>query len=380
MRIRPALYLLSAVLFALLAAHAAAAPTPAAPDIEGSGHLLIDHNSGRVLAQSNAGERLEPASLTKIMTAYVVFRELAEGNIQLEDAVLVSKKAWKTPGSRMFIEVGKKVSVEDLLKGMIIQSGNDASVALAEHIAGSEQTFADLMNTHARRLGMDDTHFVNATGLPDDNHYTTANDMALVTAATIREFPVFYAWYKVKEYTYNKIRQHNRNQLLWRDESVDGVKTGHTEAAGYCLVASAERDGMRLNSVVMCTGSVAARSAASQSLLNYGFRFFESHKLYASGQTLTNVRVWKGAQSELPVGPADDVYVTIPRRRYKDLNPSMEVNPKIMAPVAKGQQVGSILVTLDDETISEVPLVAQREIGAGGIWNKLKDSALLWLE
>jgi D-alanyl-D-alanine carboxypeptidase (penicillin-binding protein 5/6) len=368
------------LLLALLACRAVAAPTPAGPDIEGSGHLLIDFHSGRVLAESNSDARLEPASLTKIMTAYVVFRELAGANIRLEDQVLVSERAWKTPGSRMFIEVGKRVSIEDLLRGMIIQSGNDASVALAEHIAGSEDTFADLMNTHARRLGMNSSHFVNATGLPDENHYTTAADMALVTAASIREFPRYYAWYKEKEFTFNKIRQHNRNKLLWRDESVDGVKTGHTDAAGYCLVASAERDGMRLISVVMGTDSVEARTAASQSLLNYGFRFFESHKLYAGAQALTNVRVWKGSQSELPVGPAQDVYVTIPRRRYKDLNPSMEVNPRVMAPVAQGQQVGRVLVALDDTTVAEVPLVALQEVGEGGIWNTLKDSALLWFE
>jgi len=253
-------------------------------------------------------------------------------------------------------------------------------VALAEHIAGSEETFADLMNTHARRLGMKNTYFMNATGLPDEEHYTTARDVALVTAATIREFPDYYGWYKEKEFTYNKIHQYNRNQLLWRDDSVDGVKTGHTEAAGYCLVASAERDGMRLTSAVLGTSGVDARASASQALLNYGFRFFESHKLYARDQALTNVRIWKGALSELPVGPAEDVYVTIPRRRYKDLDPKMEVDPRIMAPVAKGQQVGLILVSLDDKTVSEVPLVALQEVPAGGIWSKLKDSVLLWFE
>jgi D-alanyl-D-alanine carboxypeptidase (penicillin-binding protein 5/6) len=380
MRIRSLFFHSIMFLFALLASRAGAAPPPAAPDIGGSGHLLIDYHSGRVLAQSNADIRLEPASLTKIMTAYVVFRELGGGNIHLDDSVLVSKKAWKTPGSRMFIEVDKRVSVEDLLKGMIIQSGNDASVALAEYVAGSEDSFADLMNTHARRLGMNNTHFVNATGLPDGNHYTTAVDMAIVTAASIREFPQYYAWYKEREFTFNKIRQSNRNRLLWRDDSVDGVKTGHTDAAGYCLVASGERDGMRLISVVMGTASEEARAAASQSLLNYGFRFFESHKLYGSGQALTNVRVWKGNLSGLPVGPAEDVYVTIPRQRYQDLNPSMEVNPQIMAPVAQGQQVGRILVALDGQSISEVPLLALQEVEAGGIWSKVKDSVLLWFE
>jgi D-alanyl-D-alanine carboxypeptidase (penicillin-binding protein 5/6) len=377
----PTLQNLYLILFAsALALGADAAPIPAPPTIAGSGHLLIDHHSGVVLAENNADARLEPASLTKIMTGYVLFRELKEGNIKLDDPVLVSAKAWRTPGSRMFIEVGKKVSLQDLLMGMIVQSGNDASVALAEHIAGSEATFADLMNTHAARLGMVDSHFLNATGLPDENHYTTARDMAILTSATIREFPEQYAWYKIKEFTFNGINQHNRNKLLWRDESVDGVKTGHTEAAGYCLVASATRDDMRLVSVVMGTSSVEARASESQSLLNYGFRFFETHKLYAKDQVLTHVRLWKGMESELPIGPEDDVYVTIPRRQYKNLNPSMEINPTIMAPVSRGQAVGRVLVTLDDNTVAEVPLVVLKDIPEGGLWQRLKDSALLWFE
>ncbi len=363
-----------------LSAVQAAAPTPSPPTVAGSGHLLIDHNSGQILAESNADTRLEPASLTKIMTGYVVFRELKEGNIQLEDQVVVSKKAWRTPGSRMFIEVNKEISVEDLLEGMIIQSGNDASVALAEHIAGSEETFADLMNTHARRLGMADSNFRNATGLPDENHYTTARDMARVTSASIREFPEYYAWYKVKEFTFNDIKQHNRNQLLWRDDSVDGVKTGYTKAAGYCLVASAERDGMRLVSVVMGTKSVGARTAESQSLLNYGFRFFESHKLYGKEQVVSKVRIWKGEESELPVGPAGDIYVTIPRRQYKNLSQQTEIDPQIMAPVTQGQQLGRVLVNLDQKQIAEVPLIALQGVADGGIWPQVKDSVLLWFE
>ncbi len=357
-----------------------AAPTPAPPNIPGSGHLLVDHNSGRLLAESNADQRLEPASLTKIMTAYLVFRELAEGSIRLEDQVRVSEKAWRTGGSRMFIEVGKKVSIEELLHGTIIQSGNDASVALAEHIAGSEETFADLMNTHARRLGMADSNFRNATGLPDENHYTTASDIARVTSASIREFPEYYAWYKVKEFTFNGIKQHNRNQLLWRDDSVDGVKTGYTKAAGYCLVASAEREGMRLVSVVMGTKSVSTRTAESQSLLNYGFRFFESHKLYGKEQVVSKVRIWKGEESELPIGPAGDIYVTIPRRQYKNLSQQTEIDPQIMAPVTQGQQLGRVLVNLDQKQIAEVPLTALQSVADGGIWPQVKDSVLLWFE
>ena len=373
-------YLMAILCTAALSAAQAASPIPSPPAIAGGGHLLIDHNSGRILAESNAEARLEPASLTKIMTAYVVFRELKEGNIELEDQVVVSKKAWRTPGSRMFIEVNKKISVEDLLKGMIIQSGNDASVALAEHIAGSEETFADLMNTHAVRLGMQNSHFLNATGLPDENHFTTARDMALVTSASIREFPQLYAWYKIKEFTFNDIKQHNRNQLLWRDDSVDGVKTGHTKAAGFCLVASAERDGMRLISVVMGTDSVGARTAASQSLFNYGFRFFESHKLYDREQVVSNVRIWKGEQSELPVGPAGDIYVTVPRRQYKNLSSQTEIDPQIMAPVTRGQQLGRVLVSLGERQVAEVPLVALQNVADGGIWPQARDSVLLWFE
>ena len=364
----------------LFSAYAFGAPIPAPPSVAGTGHLLIDHNSGTVLAEANADTRLEPASLTKIMTAYVVFRELQEGNIQLQDKVLISEKAWRTPGSRMFIEVGKKISVEDLLKGMIVQSGNDASVALAEHIAGSEETFANLMNSHAKRLGMHDTNFLNATGLPDENHYTTARDIAKVTAASIREFPDLYAWYKVKDFEFNGIKQSNRNKLLWRDEAVDGVKTGYTKGAGYCLVASAIRDNMRLTSVIMGTKSESTRASETQALLNYGFRFYESHRLYDKDSNMTKVRVWKGAQSELPVGPATDVYVTIPRRQYKNLKPAMELDPQIMAPISRGQPVGRVLVTMGDETLSEVPLVALRDVPEGAIWQRLMDSALLWFE
>ncbi len=353
-------------------------PIPDPPELAAKGYLLVEHNSGTVLAQSNAGERLEPASLTKIMTAYVVFRELAGGNLTLEDQVLVSEKAWRTGGSKMFIEVGKKVSLEDLLKGMIVQSGNDASVALAEHIAGSEETFAELMNTHAERLGMRDTHFVNATGLPHEDHYTTAQDMALVTAASIREFPQYYAWYADKEFVFNGIKQPNRNRLLWRDESVDGVKTGHTEAAGYCLVASAKRDGMRLTSVIMGTKGEEARARASLALLNYGFRFYETHKLYPGGEPVQTLRVWMGDIEDLPVGPAEDVYVTIPRRKYDKLAAQLVKDPDISAPIAKGASVGYIGISLEGQEVRRVPLVALQEVAEGGLLQKAKDSILQW--
>lgn len=359
---------------------ALAAPTPAPPTVDATGYLLVDMDSDTVLAAKNAEQRLEPASLTKIMTAYVVARELHNGSIKLTDQVLISEKAWKTPGSRMFVEVNTRVTVEDLLKGMIIQSGNDASVALAEHVAGSEEAFANLMNDQAHRLGMLGTHFVNATGLPDPDHYTTPRDIVLVSEAMIREFPELYELYSVKEFTYNDIRQHNRNNLLWRDASVDGVKTGHTEAAGFCLVASAKREGMRLVSVVMGTKSEKARASESQSLLNYGFRFYETHRLYGANDRLTRTRIWKGEQEEVGLGLANDLYVTIPRRQYDKLNARTDINAGIEAPVSKGQKLGEVIIELDGETITRQPLVALEEVPEGGIWRTVVDSVLMMLE
>jgi D-alanyl-D-alanine carboxypeptidase (penicillin-binding protein 5/6) len=355
-------------------------PPPAAPAIDATGYLLIDMDSDAVLAAKDPGQQLEPASLTKIMTAYVVFNELRGGSISPSDQVLVSEKAWKTPGSRMFIEVNKRVSVEDLLKGMIIQSGNDASVALAEHVAGSEEAFANLMNDHARRLGMNDTHFVNATGLPDPTHVTTPRDIVKVTEAMIREFPEMYRLYSVREFTYNDIRQHNRNRLLWRDDTVDGVKTGHTEAAGYCLVASARRGGMRLISVVMGTDSEEARIDESRALLDYGFRFFETHRLYQGDERLTRTRVWMGESETVPLGLAKDLYVTIPRRQYDRLAARTEIEPQIQAPVARGQRVGDVIVELDGELVVRRPLVALDEIPEGGLWRRAVDTVLMMLE
>lgn len=359
---------------------AQAAPVPAPPQVAASGHLLMDIDSGAILSEANADQRLEPASLTKIMTAHVVFNELKDNNLKLSEEVLVSEKAWKTPGSRMFIEVGKKVTVDDLLKGLIIQSGNDASVALAEHIAGSEDAFASLMNEHARKLGMDDTNFTNSTGLPDPDHYTTPRDILKVTKDTIKGFPEYYKLYAVKEFTFNEIKQHNRNSLLWRDESVDGVKTGHTEAAGYCLVASAKRSGMRLISVVMGTESEKARARESQALLNYGFRFYETHRLYGGGESLTRVRVWKGDKEQADVGLAKDLYVTIPRRQYKNLEAQTIINHPIQAPVAQGQTIGRLVVELQGDTHTEVPLIALGEVADGGLWRSAVDSVLLMLE
>ena len=353
-------------------------PIPDPPQLAARSYLLVDYDSGEVLAESNADERQEPASLTKIMTAYVVFRELGDGKLSLRDQALISERAWRTGGSKMFIEIGKQVSVEDLLKGMIIQSGNDASVALAEHVAGTEETFADLMNTHARRLGMKKSNFTNATGLPHEAHYTTARDIALVTAASIREFPEYYAWYAVKEFTYNDIKQRNRNRLLWRDESVDGVKTGYTKNAGYCLAASAERGNMRLTSVVMGAKGDEARAYASLALLNYGFRFYETHKLYAGGQRIETLRIWMGEVEGLPVGPAEDITVTIPRRMYDKLSAKLVKGPDISAPIVKGTVVGHISIAFEGKEMRRVPLVALQDVAEGGILQKGKDAVLRW--
>ena len=357
-----------------------AIPTPAPPSIAGSGHLLIDFHSGHIISQENANQRLEPASITKLMTAYVVFTELAQGNLNLNDEVLISEKAWKTPGSRMFVEVGKKVKLEDLLKGMIIQSGNDASVALAEHVAGSESVFASVMNTQAQRLGMLDTNFENATGLPSPNHYTTAEDIAKMSMATIREFPEYYKWYSVKSFTFNKIKQPNRNALLWRDDAVDGMKTGHTEAAGYCLVSSAKKDNMRLISVVLGTKSKKDREKESQKLLNYGFRFFETHKLYSAGESLSKTKVWKGISDQLAVGLAEDLFITIPRNQYKNLNADISLNLPLLAPVNKSQAIGKLNIDLAGNIVTQKSLIALEDIAEAGFVGSIIDSVMMMFE
>ncbi len=363
-----------------ISAQAAPSLIPSPPRLSATGYVLIDFSSGQVIVADKPEQRLEPASLTKMMTAYVVFSEIKDGHISLDDKVRISEKAWRMPGSRMFLEVGDVVTVEKLLKGLIIQSGNDASVALAEFVAGSENAFVPLMNAHAERLGLTGTHFANSTGLPHEDHYTTPIDMAHLAAALIRDFTVHYSWYSQKKYTYNNITQSNRNLLLYRDESVDGIKTGHTESAGYCLVASAKRDTMRLISVVMGTKSEKARAQESQKLLNYGFRFYETHQLYAANKPLKQMRIWKGERENVAVGLAKDLYVTVPRGQYKQLKASMRVSKNLVAPVKAGQKVGQVSVKLGDKFISERPLVAQQSVKEGGLWQKLKDSALLLLE
>jgi len=353
---------------------------PAAPSVAANSYVLLDFNSGKVLAEKNADLRLAPASLTKIMTVYVVFRELKNGHLTLDEKVTISKKAWQTPGSRMFVEVNKQVAIEDLLQGVIIQSGNDASVALAEHVAGDEATFAAMMNQNAERLGMLDSHFENSMGLPSENHYTTARDLAKLTIAVIKEFPDYYRWDSQKEFTFNKITQPNRNKLLWRDKSVDGVKTGYTEEAGYCMVASAKRENMRLISVVMGTKSANARANESQTLLNYGFRFFETHKLYGANEVLTETRIWKGDSKKLPMGLTEDLYVTIPRRHYNDLKAEINMDKKIIAPVNEGVSLGTVNVALVGEVVVEKPLVALKTVNKGSFVQRLYDEAMLMLE
>lgn len=370
---------LTIALFLTVASTVQAVPSiiPSPPKLAATGYVLMDYQSGQVVADYNADQRMEPASLTKMMTAYVVSHELQSGHIALTDMVRISEKAWRMPGSRMFIEVGTEVSVEQLLKGLIIQSGNDASVALAEHVAGSEDTFVPLMNAHAKTLGLNGTHFANSTGLPHPEHYTTPHDMARLAAAIIRDYPDHYEWYSEKSYTYNNIAQSNRNLLLFRDDSVDGLKTGHTESAGYCLVASARREEMRLISVVMGTKSEKARAQESQKLLNYGFRFYETHRLYSAGQELKEMRIWKGESESLKLGLSDELYVTVPRGQYKELNASLSVDKTITAPASRGQAFGSVSIRLNDQVVAERPLVALQDVPKGGLMQIIKDNVLL---
>ena len=358
---------------------AAITPNPSAPTIAAKSYILQDFASGKIIAASNSEQRLPPASITKLMTAYVVSHELEAGNIALSDDVRISEKAWRMVGSRSFIEVNTKVSVEVLLRGMIIQSGNDAAVALAEHIAGSEDTFAQMMNQYAQQLGMFNTNYRNSTGLPDPEHYTTAHDIAILAAAIIRDFPDHYAWYAEKEFTYNNITQHNRNKLLWRDATVDGLKTGHTEEAGYCLTASAERSGMRLISVVLGTRSENARAQETQKLFNYGFRFFESHDLYEAQQKIADSKVWKGETDLVNVGLAESLAVTVPRGRYKELVATSNIQRPIVAPITAGQVLGEVTINLGDELIATRELVALEDINEGSWWRQLIDTILMMI-
>ncbi len=363
-----------------LTTQAAPRPIPAPPAVAASGYILQDFHTGKIIASSKATERLEPASLTKLMTAYIVFVELEKNNIALADEVLISETAWRTGGSRMFVEVNSRVSVENLLKGMIVQSGNDATVALAEHIAGTEGAFAELMNHEAKLLGMTGSNFQNASGLPGKEHYTTAADLAILTRALIANFPAYYLWYSQKEFTYNDITQPNRNKLLWRDDTVDGVKTGYTNSAGYCLVTSALRDDMRLISVVLGAKSPNARSRESQKLLNYGYRFYQTRRLYTADETLSTSKLWKGNRSEINLGISQDIYITIPRGQDDILSATIQVQEQIIAPIGKGAPLGTAIVTFDDEILAEQTLIALDDYTEGGLIQRLKDTVLLFFE
>ena len=356
---------------------AAPAMVPSPPQLKANAWLMVDFNSNRVLAEHNSTLQIEPASLTKMMTGYVVLRELEKKSIHMNDEVLISKKAWQMKGSLMFIEVNTRVSVEQLLKGMIIQSGNDASVALAEHVAGSEDAFVQLMNQYAETLGMHDTHYMNSTGWPAEKHYTTARDLVILSRALIRDYPEHYSWYKEKVFTYNNIKQNNRNRLLWLDDRVDGIKTGHTESAGYCLVASAVKDDMRLITVVLGTDSDKARSSNSRTLLNYGFRFYETFLLHKANEPLTSMRIWKGDKKELSLGVNEDLYLTLPRGQRKKITANMTLEPMLVAPAHIDQQYGTVDIKLAGEALTSRPLVALEEVPSGGLWRKMVDSIIL---
>lgn len=353
---------------------------PDPPPINAVGYILIDANSGEVIAKSNANERMEPASLTKMMASYIVARAIRDGKVSMTDEVKVSEKAWRMKGSRMFIEVGKTITLEKLLNGMIVQSGNDATIALAEHVAGDEESFVKMMNETAKKLGLLDTHFVNATGLPNEDHYSTPRDMTMLGLALIRDFPEHYSYYSRKEYTFNSIKQFNRNLLLWRDDSVDGIKTGHTDSAGFCLVASAKRGNMRLISTVLGAKSKEARASESQKLLTYGFRFFETHKLYSANDELTHVKIWKGDSDNLPLGIDEDLYITIPRGQYDKLDASMSINSTIVAPVARGDVYGNVIINLGTKQVARRELVSLSNVAEGSFWHNLVDSVNLWLK
>ncbi|MFZ5492423.1 MAG: D-alanyl-D-alanine carboxypeptidase family protein [Pseudomonadota bacterium] len=364
----------------LLAAGAvhAAPPVPSAPQLGARSYLLYDYHTGQVLTARDPETQQPPASLTKIMTAYVAFDALHKGDLKLDDEITISKEAWRTGGSRSFIDPAKPVPVEVLIHGVLTQSGNDATLALAEHMAGTEAAFADLMNAQAKRLGLTQTHFVNSHGLPADEHYTSALDMAHLAAATIRDFPDYYPWYSFKSFTWNNITQPNRNRLLFWDKTVDGLKTGYTEAAGYCLVTSAKRDDMRLIAVIMGSDSDNSRFQEAQALFNWGFRFYETHRLYPAGEKRTDAPVFGGEEQAVPLGLADDLYVTVPRGKYGELAASVEVAPRLLAPVAKGSPQGTLRLKLGDEVLLERPLVALADVGEGNIFRRAIDAARLW--
>lgn len=373
--------IITALVLVLLSTGTASAQSvliPSPPQIAASSFILMDPLSGQVIMEENSHERLPPASLTKMMTAYIVERELDEGRLSMSDMVPISVNAWRTEGSRTFVKEGTEVSVEDLLRGVIIQSGNDASVALAEYVAGSEDAFVDIMNQQAELLGMNETRFATATGLPAPDQFSTANDLAILARAIINDYPESYPLYAEKHFTFNNIRQPNRNSLLWRDDSVDGLKTGHTEEAGYCLVASAKRNDTRLIAVVMGATSTTARAQEVQKMLNYGFRYYQTQRLFSKGQELMQARVWSGESDQLSVGILDDVNVTIPRGARDSLQSVIELDTVIKAPVSVGDELGRVKVTLEGETVVDQPVLALSDVPEGGFFKRIWDAIKLF--
>jgi D-alanyl-D-alanine carboxypeptidase (penicillin-binding protein 5/6) len=373
-----------ALVFAFGCATAAAQTVPAAavppPAIAAKSYLLVDVLSGQTLVAQNADEAREPASLTKLMTAYLVFGALRDKQLVPSQMVTVSERAWRAEGSRMFIDPKRAVSVDELLRGEIVQSGNDAAIALAEAVAGSEEAFVAQMNREAARLGMKNTRFVNATGLPSPQQASTASDLARIASAIIRDFPEYYTLYSLKEYRYNNITQPNRNRLLWTDPFVDGIKTGFTDAAGYCLIASAKRGPRRLLSVVLGAGSDAARASESQKLLNYGFQFYDTVQLYQNGQAVSKLRVWKGAENSVAAGFVADQYITLPKSQAQNLKLTMEAVEPLVAPITRGQPVGAVKVTLEGKPVGEYPLVALADVAPASVFGRLLDTVRLWFK
>jgi D-alanyl-D-alanine carboxypeptidase (penicillin-binding protein 5/6) len=365
------------LMFSLLVGNAYAEVAPP-PELAVKAYLLKDFNSNRVLAEQQSQKRVEPASLTKLMTAYLSFKALKAGQLTLDQTLPISEKAWRVEGSKMFVDTTMTVNVDELLHGMIIQSGNDASIALAEGIGGTEEAFATKMNKEAARLGMKNTHFINATGLPDTQHYTTAYDLSLLATALVQDFPEQYKrLYSVKEYTYNKITQPNRNRLLWLDPYVDGMKTGHTESAGFCLISSAKRGEHRLISVVLGTANDNARATESQKLLNYGYQFFDTHLVYKAGAAITTQKVWKGSDNKLTATVSHDLYVTLPKGEYARAKAKVISKQPLIAPIAQGQEIGTVQFIIDGRIIDEQKLVASKEVKVAGIFGRLWDSFML---
>ncbi|WP_448100293.1 D-alanyl-D-alanine carboxypeptidase family protein [Luteibacter jiangsuensis] len=359
------------------------APVPPPPDVEGKSWVLMDYNTGQIIASKDPDMQVEPASITKVMTDYVVSAEIGNGKIHMTDPVTISENAWRgggagTDGSTSFLKLNSQVPLKDLLYGMIIQSGNDAAIALAEHTAGSEPAFANLMNAYAKQLGMTHSNFQNASGYPIANHYTTARDIAILSRALIHDFPEDYAISAVKEFEWNGIKQHNRNLLLWRDNTVDGIKTGHTAAAGYCLAASAKQGDARMIAIVMGASSEKGRADAALALLNYGFRFYESHKLYEANKPLATPKLWKGAENTIPLGLTEDAMVSVKRGDYDKLKANLDIPATLIAPFKKGQQVGTLRVTLDGQPVLTKPLVALADAPEGGFFSRLWDTIMLW--